>query len=39
MGGRMVGVEAEDRGRVHVVEDLVDHTEKTELSLPGNGDH
>lgn len=35
----LVGVEAEERGRVCVVEDLVHHTEKPEYSLPANRDH
>ena len=39
MGGRLVGVEAEERDRVCVVEDLVHYTEKPEFSLPANWDH
>lgn len=39
MGGRLVGVEAEERDRVRVVEDLVHYTEKSEFSLPANWDH
>lgn len=31
MGGRLVGLEAEERDRVCIVEDLVHHTEKPEF--------